>query len=274
MWRVLLQDVGLHGSILIASSELARRSRSNVAAVLPRAVPRRITAEQATSYLCALSLALLPPSLFYGGREALRRMGRQTRTARAVLQARAEALVAEANHATAQPLELGTRAGAAMARAIEAGLEGTSTLPPRIVGSLKHGTPSQRSSALLACRIEALHLSAGGGAAAASEEALSASCASVSAGCGSGESIASSSSAPKDEEEADAQHACKVCLAGEVDAVVAPCGHLAACLGCLHRMVQMENHWSVIRSPEEHRLTIRCPVCVAPVNDVLRAFPC
>ena len=48
---------------------------------------------------------------------------------------------------------------------------------------------------------------------------------------------------------------CKICLVARCNTLVAPCGHLVACLECMDRMPRLV-----------------CPVCMGFITDVLLSY--
>ena len=57
-------------------------------------------------------------------------------------------------------------------------------------------------------------------------------------------------------------------LAGVPSLLIPPCGHVAACLECLSHMIKAGVEGGNRATP----LSLRCPICVAPIHDVVRAF--
>lgn len=282
MWRERASSA-IYPLIVYGSSEFARYFTNG------RAVPARMMPplEASPAYqfgkwarLVALSMGLLPVVVWHGER-ALRRywQNRRRRSEIMIRTQHADHLMAQAAAVTAQPLASGTTAADALRAIIDAGLSGsrTTVLPHRLFEGLRPNAPhSLRMLALLACRIEALHRSvSGGGVAGGTASPSSSTCAIVrNPDRASSAALAPTTTTAQEGKREEAPSAsdfttCRVCLDAPVDAVLAPCGHLAACLGCLHRMTQVIDTGS-----QGSRAQLRCPVCVTPVSDVLRAFPC
>ena len=210
-----------------------------------------------------------------------------------------EDLLAEAHASTAQPLVAGP-AALALRRCIE----DASTAPHPLAPYLRPTARAPaRAAALLVCRIEALRIAQRRrrqqlrwAAAAADEEEEEAAARGQARSLTKSSSDASSSSSSSSSSSADLDSAfgvcqrgdggggggsssivCKICMDEAVDVLIAPCGHLAACLNCLGHMVR-------VRAPALHHShrggaadlppTLRCPICVTPATDVLRTFAC
>ena len=280
MWRERASSA-IYPLIVYGSSEFARYFTNG------RAVPARMMPplEASPAYqfgkwarLVALSMGLLPVVVWHGER-ALRRywQNRRRRSEIMIRTQHADHLMAQAAAVTAQPLAIGSTAADALRAIIDAGVTGSTTvLQHRLLEGLRPNAPhSLRMLALLACRIEALHRSvSGGGVAGGTASPSSSTCAIVRhPDRASSAALAPTTTTAQEGNSEEAPSAsdfatCRVCLDAPVDAVLAPCGHLAACLGCLQRMTQ------VIDLSRASSAQLRCPVCVTPVSDVLRAFAC
>ena len=281
MWRERASSSAIYPLIVYGSSEFARYFSNG------RAVPARMPSLEASpayqfgkwARLVALSMGLLPVVVWHGER-TLRRywQNRRRRSEIMIRTQHADHLMAQAAAVTAQPLAIGSTAADALRAIIDAGLcwSSTTVLQHRLFEGLRPNAPhSLRMLALLACRIEALHRSvSGGGVAGGTASPSSSTCAIVRhPDRASSAALAPTTTTAQEGNCEEAPSAsdfatCRVCLDAPVDAVLAPCGHLAACLGCLQRMTQ------VIDLSRASSARLRCPVCVTPVSDVLRAFAC
>lgn len=255
LWMARLIEAMAHAVIVGVSGSLALRFGAR-ASPIPSAVatrPNHGTMHTAS----ALLFGLLPAALMHGHRMIRRR----TRTARR-LASRArvvERYLADAAAATAQPLS-GSALGALRGR-IEAALAA-----PRSTLALDLcGPPVARAAALLKCRVEAL--AAASATAAATATDASEHCR-LSGTHGSNAEREAESRTTTTTTTADTT--CKVCWDRPCDALLAPCGHLTACCQCLAQMLRTraaEEREGSVRPSE-----LRCPLCVAPVTDVLRVY--
>ena len=173
-------------------------------------------------------------------RDAWRHIRRRRRRAQADVTRNVERLVAEAAALSAQPLT-----GALLEAFREKIAEAlrAQVVPP----GLRPNAPSaHRAVELLRLRVEAFRQHA----AAARPPANG----------------APPSSSAADEEAAAADSVvCKVCWDRPTDAMLVPCGHLAACTECLNKMLNDQGHVLLGHA-------LRCPLCNGPVADVLKAY--
>lgn len=279
-------DAAFHGLIVACSSCVAFLTQGSASgrhlrhSSLPAGSSPGLTKRQ---QIVALLSGLIPAVCLHTWRAAAahRRRNRLLRRLQEPL-AVVDTLLAEASASSAQPLY-----GPAAAFLKDAISESLSTTHPLAVHLRPGAPPPSRAAALLACRVEALCRVKAAAAmptpamppatpqlmAAEAETthwfspvtpcSSAGSCSSATAACGP---------APFDDNAA-----CKVCFERPCDALLAPCGHLAACLECLAHM-QRTN--AETRAGGEQRAylapppMLRCPLCVAPVADVLRAFAC
>ena len=242
--------------------------------------------------LAAMLPALLPAACVHGWRAFTRRRRLRLQQPRRI--AILDDLLAEAAAASAQPLEGAARA--ALRECLEEALQRGGAHPLGPYALRPSAPPATRAAALLACRVEAMRrtvsrpavppaptepppnnepseLVASCTACGTRPFSLGDSAAGSAAGSASVLSSAGSSLShlpPPCADDAAGAGAvvCKICWDRPCDALLAPCGHVAACLECLSHMIKAGVEGGNRATP----LSLRCPICVAPVHDVVRAF--
>ena len=252
-------DAAIHGLILVGSSiaSFAVRRPSQAAAAGPTRPPASDLSK--TSIAVALLSGLLPATCLQIWRKLRRRRNR-----RHVRHPLIEDLISEAAAASAQPLLVGQPAAA-----FRTVLEEALCTPNHIFGQhlvSAHTPPSNRAAALLACRVEALRRVKAAAAATPQLPAIGAD--SFHGSChGAADAVACASN----NESSPDPSICKICWDRQCDALLAPCGHLAACLECLAH-VQRASTEGRGALPGQSPPSLRCPLCIVPAQDVLRVF--
>ena len=198
--------------------------------------------------LIAFVSALLPAACLHGWRALMRHQRRLAQQQQPPPRRLIDDLIAEADSATSQPLT--GAAGEALRACILEALARDRNHPHGPLALRPVAAPEVRAAALLACRVEAMRRTVAvppSGVASCTDQAATA---------------ASSTCATT--------AVCKICWDQPCNALLAPCGHVASCLQCLGHMVRTGVDGQ-LRPPAEW---LRCPICVAPVSDVVRAYTC